>query len=182
MGLGRQQRGRNDAGIVGGCWVAELEYGEGADAPCPVASRPGGHVVDGEPAMSRFAEAWVIEDECALAWVVDGEVGVVDGGRDAVEIAHLAAAGVFVLELARMATPSPSPASPSPPLPTPMPSFFCRLPGLSDPELARTETPSPYPASSPLPPWRRWPTTPSSSLASPHRPPRHPPGGLHIEQ
>lgn len=142
----------------------------------------GAGVVGGEPAMSRFAEAWVIEDECALAWVFDGEVGVVDGGRDAVEIAHLAAAGVFVLELARMAIPSPSPASPSPPLPTPMPSFFCRLPGLSDPELARTETPSPYPASSPPPPWRRWPTTPSSSLASPHRPPRHPPGGLHIEQ
>uniref|UniRef100_A0A0D9Z4H8 Uncharacterized protein n=1 Tax=Oryza glumipatula TaxID=40148 RepID=A0A0D9Z4H8_9ORYZ len=76
MGLGRQQRGRNDAGIVGGCWVAELEYGEGADAPCPVASRPGGHVVDGEPAMSRFIESRVAEDECTLAWVVDGRGGV----------------------------------------------------------------------------------------------------------
>lgn len=75
MGLGRQQRGRNDAGIVGGCWVAELEYGEGADAPCPVASRPGGHVVDGEPAMSRFVESRVAEDECTLAWVVDGRGG-----------------------------------------------------------------------------------------------------------
>uniref|UniRef100_A0A0E0HP73 Uncharacterized protein n=1 Tax=Oryza nivara TaxID=4536 RepID=A0A0E0HP73_ORYNI len=65
----------------------------------------GAGVVGGEPAMSRFAEAWVIEDECALAWVVDGEVGVVDGGRDAVEIAHLAAA---VLDRPRLPTRAPA--------------------------------------------------------------------------
>uniref|UniRef100_A0A0E0PWL2 Uncharacterized protein n=1 Tax=Oryza rufipogon TaxID=4529 RepID=A0A0E0PWL2_ORYRU len=65
----------------------------------------GAGVVGGEPAMSRFAEAWVIEDECALAWVVDGEAGVVDGGRDAVEIAHLAAA---VLDRPRLPTRAPA--------------------------------------------------------------------------
>ncbi|BAS75525.1 Os01g0878101, partial [Oryza sativa Japonica Group] len=52
-------------------------------------------------------------DECVLAWVVDG-------GRDAVEVAHLAATGIFVLELTRVATSSPSTVSPPPPPPGPL--------------------------------------------------------------
>lgn len=40
-----------------------------------------------------------------------GETGVIDGGRNAIEVAHLAAVGIFVLELAHVATPSPSPRS-----------------------------------------------------------------------
>jgi hypothetical protein len=90
--------------------------------------------------MSRFVEAWVAEDECTLAWVVDGEAGVVDGGRNAIEVAHLAAVGIFVLELAHVATPSPSPTSPPPPPRAPTPSSFSRLSGLSDGPTLRSHT------------------------------------------
>lgn len=60
------------------------------------------------------SKALVAEDECALAWVVNREAWVVDGKRDAVEVAHHAAAGVSILKLAVAGTPSLSPASPVP--------------------------------------------------------------------
>lgn len=69
--------------------------------------RDGVGVMGSEPAMSRFVKALVAEDECALAWVVDD-------GCDAVEAAHLAAAGVSDLELALAGMSSPSPTSPLP--------------------------------------------------------------------
>lgn len=44
---------------------------------------------------------------------VNGEAGVVDGGHNAIEVAHLAAAEIFDLELARATTINVFRASPT---------------------------------------------------------------------